>query len=70
MPRASQAAAARETKFFFGADARGASTAVFTNCTLGIVKPHIVLAGGCGPVLEAILKQDGLEVNGPRRALC
>eukprot|EP00658_Telonema_sp_P-2_P033301 TRINITY_DN24471_c0_g1_i1.p1 TRINITY_DN24471_c0_g1~~TRINITY_DN24471_c0_g1_i1.p1 ORF type:complete len:387 (+),score=101.60 TRINITY_DN24471_c0_g1_i1:176-1336(+) len=49
--------------FFFGPDSsRLAQTAVFDNCTLCIVKPHVVGAGGAGKVIDDILAR-GFEIS-------
>jgi nucleoside-diphosphate kinase len=74
----SERAAARELEFFFGggkgkpqaaaedgADGgagRHHSTASFENCTLCLIKPHAVLDGHAGPIIDAIARA-GFEVS-------
>jgi nucleoside-diphosphate kinase len=57
--------AAREIQFFFGDGARGKNmptSAVLSNCTLAIVKPHIIRNCQLGQVLDMIL-QSGFEIS-------
>lgn len=39
-----------------------ASSAVFSNCTLAVIKPHVVAAGQAGEVINAIL-EEGFEIS-------
>jgi len=50
----------RETDLFF--QSRQPSTAVFNNCTLCIIKPHAVLNGDAGKIIDIIL-QEGFEIS-------
>jgi nucleoside-diphosphate kinase len=50
--------AAREIEFFFGgkpADRLMKTTAVLDNCSLCIIKPHIIKSGQLGQVIDMIL---------------
>lgn len=50
--------AKRETDFFFGgreSDRCMKTTAVLDNCTLCIIKPHVVKSGKLGEVIDMIL---------------
>ena len=58
----SAASAAREIDFFFSGAVPFAQTAVFDNCTALVVKPHAVLSGDLGPILDAVLSQ-GFEIS-------
>lgn len=61
----SQASAARETEFFFGGGGskpRGKTPARLANSTLCIVKPHAVLDGLAGKIIEEITRS-GLSVT-------
>ena len=55
----------RETEFWFGGDARSRpmkTTAQLNNCTLCIIKPHIVQSGQAGMIIDMIL-QEGFEIS-------
>ena len=57
--------ATRESNFFFGgavAARQMKTTAVLNNCTLCIIKPHIVRDGQLGQVIDMIL-QAGFEIS-------
>lgn len=57
--------AARESDFFFGGEAASRpmqTTAVLDNCTLCIIKPHIIKNGQLGQVIDLIL-QAGFEIS-------
>eukprot|EP00391_Amoebophrya_sp_Ameob2_P009693 CAMPEP_0178985412 /NCGR_PEP_ID=MMETSP0795-20121207/2138_1 /TAXON_ID=88552 /ORGANISM="Amoebophrya sp., Strain Ameob2" /LENGTH=372 /DNA_ID=CAMNT_0020676367 /DNA_START=136 /DNA_END=1254 /DNA_ORIENTATION=- len=54
--------AARELNLFFGPKAGLPTTAIFNNCTLGIVKPHAISAGHMGPIVDRIL-EEGFEIS-------
>lgn len=57
--------AAREIDFFFGENSKGKNmptTALLSNCTLAIVKPHIIRNGQMGQVVDMIL-QNGFEIS-------
>lgn len=56
----SDQSSARERGFFFGGDMK--TTAVLNNCTLCIIKPHIVREGALGQVIDMIL-QAGFEIS-------
>ncbi|KNC50898.1 nucleoside diphosphate kinase [Thecamonas trahens ATCC 50062] len=58
----SAASAARELEFFFSGAVSFDQTAVFDNCTAVVIKPHAVLSGDMGPILDAILYQ-GFEIS-------
>jgi len=38
------------------------TSAVFSNCTLAVIKPHVVAAGQAGEVINAIL-EEGFEIS-------
>jgi len=38
------------------------TTAVFTNCTCVVIKPHVVAAGLAGQAIDAIL-EEGFEIS-------
>ena len=55
----------RETEFWFGEDARSRlmkTTALLNNCTLCIIKPHIVVGGQAGQIIDMILSE-GFEIS-------
>lgn len=57
--------ATREIEFFFGNCGRGKNmptSAVLNNCTLCIIKPHIIKNGQAGQVIDMIL-QAGFEIS-------
>ncbi|CAD8056661.1 unnamed protein product [Paramecium sonneborni] len=54
--------AQRELDFFFSDKSNLKSTAVFNNCTCAIIKPHIVLEGRAGQVIDIILSE-GFEIS-------
>lgn len=57
--------AARESEFFFGgkfANRMMKTTAVINNCTLCLIKPHILKSGLAGQVIDMIL-QAGFEIS-------
>jgi len=58
----STASANREIGFFFGQPGRFPPTARFTNCTLAVVKPHAMVKGLAGKLVDAIV-EDGFEVS-------
>ena len=45
---------------FFGSEIT--SSALLNNCTLAIIKPHVVAAGQAGQVVHAIL-EEGFEIS-------
>ena len=47
-----------ETDLFFA----GGASAYFTNCTLAIIKPHVVAAGLAGEIIDTIL-EEGFEIS-------
>ena len=51
---------ARECGFFFGGAMK--TTAVLNNCTLCIIKPHVIKDGALGQVIDMIL-QAGFEIS-------
>lgn len=62
----SQESAHREINFWFGGDPASRpmqTTAVMNNCSLCIVKPHILKEGKAGEVIDMIL-QAGFELSG------
>merc|ERR1711865_572171 len=60
---ADEGKAEHDTGFFFGPDKkRCAQTAVFDNCTLCIVKPHVFQQGAAGKLIDDILGR-GFEVS-------
>jgi len=61
----STASARREIEFWFGGDANTRAmktTAVMNNCTLCIIKPHIIKNNQAGQVIDMIL-QAGFEIS-------
>lgn len=59
----SPASAEREVNFFFGGRIfSGKNTATFSNCTLGIIKPHAISEGLTGKIISAITS-NGFEVS-------
>lgn len=55
--------AASDLEFFFGANSkRFAQTAVLDNCSLCIIKPHLVQQGAAGKVIDDILAR-GFEIS-------
>ncbi len=59
----SSGSAKRETAFFFTAETRKMkTTAILNNCSLCVIKPHIVYKGIAGKVLDSILAE-GFEVS-------
>ena len=59
-------AAQREIDFYFGANKKpkGRATAKFSDCTLGIIKPHAVAAGLAGKIIQNIINSGlGLEIS-------
>lgn len=56
------ASAEREIGFFFGQPGRFPPTARFSNCTLAVVKPHAVVKGDMGKLIDAII-EDGFDVS-------
>lgn len=50
----------RENGFFFGGAMK--TTAVLNNCTLCLIKPHIIREGSLGQVIDMIL-QSGFEIS-------
>ena len=50
----------KEGDFFFGGAMR--PTAFFNNCTCCIIKPHAVLAGDAGKIIDIIL-EEGFEIS-------
>ena len=55
-------AAEREIQFFFGSKPHGKNTATFTNCTLGIIKPHAIKSGMITKILNEI-EAAGLRIS-------
>lgn len=51
-----------EAAAYFDDRGRFPSTAVFDNCTLGLVRPHALKAGCCGEIITAIMEA-GFEVS-------
>lgn len=59
----SESQAAEDIEFFFGPNRKQfAQTAVFDNCSLCVVKPHIVSSGGMGKIIDDILAR-GFEIS-------
>ena len=57
-------AASREIEFFFGGKTNRGKTAVLKGATLGIIKPHAVVAGLTGKIISEILtSHSGLEIS-------
>lgn len=54
--------ASRELDFFFSDKSSLKTTAVFNNCTCAIIKPHIVLEGKAGYIIDLILSE-GFEIS-------
>ena len=54
--------AEREIQFFFGSKPRGKNTATYTNCTLGIIKPHAIKSGMTTKILNEI-EAAGLTIS-------
>jgi nucleoside-diphosphate kinase len=55
----------RETGYWFGGDAKSRAmktTAQLNNCTLCIIKPHIVQSGQAGQIIDMILGE-GFEIS-------
>jgi nucleoside-diphosphate kinase len=52
----------REINFFFGSEKAMKTTAVLNNCSLCIIKPHIIKNGQAGQALDMIL-QAGFEIS-------
>jgi nucleoside-diphosphate kinase len=52
----------REVKLMFGPNARGSETATYDNCTLCVIKPHIVRDGKAGEVITAI-NEAGFQIS-------
>lgn len=57
----SQESANREIDFFFGPQKNMSTTAQLNNCSLCIIKPHIIKEGKAGQVIDMIL-QAGFEI--------
>lgn len=57
----SSAKAEEELEFFFGASKNWASTALFNNCTLCVVRPHAFVSSG-GEIVSRILAE-GFEIS-------
>ena len=58
----SPASADRELNFFFNQPGRFPVTARFNNCTLCVIKPHVVKAGVAGAIVDSIV-EEGFEVS-------
>ena len=58
----STTSAAREIGLFFGEGNAMKSSAVMNNCTLCIIKPHIIRDGQTGQLIDMIL-QKGFEIS-------
>jgi len=56
------ASAKRELDFFFGDNSNLRTTAMFSNCTCGVIKPHIVNEGKIGQIVNQII-QGGFEIS-------
>lgn len=54
--------AERELDFFFGPQKNMPSTGQLNNCSLCIIKPHIIKEGNAGQVIDMIL-QAGFEIS-------
>jgi nucleoside-diphosphate kinase len=54
--------AKRELDFFFGEQSNLRTTALFNNCTCGVIKPHIINEGNIGRVVDMII-QGGFEIS-------
>jgi nucleoside-diphosphate kinase len=54
-----------ESNFFFGKSIDLQEPATFSNCTLGIIKPHAVSAGVAGEIIQRIQKE-GFEISAMR----
>ena len=52
----------RELNFFFNQPGRFPVTARFNNCTLCVIKPHVVKAGVAGAIVDSIV-EEGFEVS-------
>ena len=51
----SEASAKRESDFFFGPKSHRKNTATFKKCTLGVIKPHAVMEGLAGKIIQEIV---------------
>lgn len=58
----SNESADRELNFFFGKESPMKTNALLNNCTLCIIKPHIVKNGLAGEVIQMIL-DEGFEIS-------
>jgi len=54
--------AKRELDFFFGENSSLRTTAMFSNCTCGVIKPHIVNEGRIGQIVSSVM-QGGFEIS-------
>ena len=54
--------AQRELDFFFSDKSNLKTTAIFNNCTCCVIKPHIVMSGNAGRVIDMILGE-GFEIS-------
>jgi len=54
--------AKRELDFFFGENTNLRTTALLSNCTCGVIKPHIVNERKIGKVVDAVI-QGGFEIS-------
>eukprot|EP00164_Ancoracysta_twista_P003156 GFYU01004209.1.p1 GENE.GFYU01004209.1~~GFYU01004209.1.p1 ORF type:complete len:375 (+),score=109.27 GFYU01004209.1:164-1288(+) len=58
----SEQSADREVRFFFDSPGRFPTTALFSNCAVAVLKPHVIREGLVGNILQAIL-DDGFEIS-------
>lgn len=58
----STASASREINFFFDGTRNMKTSAVLNNCSLCIIKPHIIRNGQAGQVVDMIM-QSGFEIS-------
>lgn len=54
--------ARRELDFFFGEQSNLRTTALFNNCSCGVIKPHIINEGNIGRVVDMVI-QAGFEIS-------
>lgn len=54
--------AKNDIDFWFGAKKQITTTAIMNNCSLCVIKPHIIKEGNAGKVIDAILAQ-GFEIS-------
>ena len=58
----SNISAAREIEYVFGPDNATATTALLNNCSCLVIKPHAILAGHAGKIIDTVL-EEGFEIS-------